>query len=353
MRRLSELRLLHHFITNVAPTLPTSHPDQVPSMWATSVVDLALQPENAFLLHAIFAIAALHWTVINSLHTIENGIENDPWTPPCMSSAPDESKLEAIGLDLAKAYRLYLDLAVQEHRLKMGAPVGDHPDAIYLTSVIMLLITMRINAVQAAHEYNNGSVQWRRMARAMSRIDQAELGPLAKDAYAALNLDKGQKMRKDGLERTSVYQIMKAILEFEDEESRTMSDEDRDAYTKTAEYVVNAVVAAVHGEKGCKAARRIVAFPGEVPERFLDLVEAKRSRAFAIFTHIMSCSKYIDQDRNWWLEGVAQRCTARIKTILPQRWLWSLPIIKDESKLEKEFVAVMPLMAHSHFNQRW
>ncbi len=89
MRRLSELRLLHHFITSVSPTLPTSHPEQQPNIWATSVVDLALQPEYTFLLHTVFAISALHWTVINSIaHSSFD--EDDPWSCPSMNGVPDE-----------------------------------------------------------------------------------------------------------------------------------------------------------------------------------------------------------------------------------------------------------------------
>ena len=333
MRRLSELRLLHHFINNVSPTLPTSFPDLQPNMWATSVVDLALQPENAFLLHAVFAISALHWTVINSLNT---STIDDPWTPPNMDSPPDESKLEAIGLDLAKAHRLYLDLAVQEHRLKMLGLGGQNSDTMYLTSVLMLLIAMRMNTVQEAHEYNSASVQWRRMAKAMSMIDKSELGLLAKDAYGALNLDASQRTPQyewEELAQKPEYQMMKAILEFEDDDSSTMNEEDRYAYVKAAEYVAMALAAGSEGiESGCKVARRIAAFPAEVPERFLECLEDKRPRAFAIFTHIMSCAKYIDQDRNWWLEGVAQRCKARIQTILSDKWLWALPKLEEEDQ---------------------
>lgn len=99
-----------------------------------------------------------------------------------------------------------------------------------------------------------------------------------------------------------------------------ISDEDREAYTKTISYVglmykgINEAF-----DEPRATCRRIMALPSACPGRFVETLELSQPRALAIMMHVFACMKLI-ADKIDWFNGIAERQIPMLYERLPNAW---------------------------------
>jgi hypothetical protein len=103
-------------------------------------------------------------------------------------------------------------------------------------------------------------------------------------------------------------------------EHETQSDEDADAYLKAISYIGVMYKGIREGFDTAHAtARRILAMPSLLEDRWVELLEERRPRALAILIHAFACGELIAAD-NFWFRGIAERQIPGLCDRLPPAW---------------------------------
>ncbi|KAH1415504.1 hypothetical protein KXV98_003862 [Aspergillus fumigatus] len=138
-----ELRLLHHFTLFTSATMPGAHLKRIKDCWSIDVPRLAFSYKP--LLHAVFAIAALHLSKVN----------------------PDEAGLPDIHCN-------FLEQALREHRLCIGGITTQTADAVCFTSILLQIDVFA--TLQSRHVVSYEQVsEWMRLVRGSVAVFDAAM----------------------------------------------------------------------------------------------------------------------------------------------------------------------------------
>ncbi|RAH76878.1 hypothetical protein BO86DRAFT_324625 [Aspergillus japonicus CBS 114.51] len=138
-----ELRLLHHFTLFASATMPGAQLKRIKDCWSIDVPRLAFSYKP--LLHAVFAISALHLSEAN----------------------PNDAGLPGIHCH-------YLEQALREHRLCIGGITTQTADAVCFTSILLqvdVFATLQNHPV-VSYDHVSG---WMRLVRGSVAVFDAAL----------------------------------------------------------------------------------------------------------------------------------------------------------------------------------
>jgi len=103
-------------------------------------------------------------------------------------------------------------------------------------------------------------------------------------------------------------------------EHEKQTDEDADAYLKAICYIGVMYKGIREGFDTAHAtARRILAMPSLLEDRWVELLEERRPRALAILIHAFACGELIAGE-NFWFRGIAKRQIPGLCDRLPPAW---------------------------------
>ncbi|EAW07716.1 Zn(II)2Cys6 domain-containing transcription factor afumD [Aspergillus clavatus NRRL 1] len=147
------LRLLHHFTLFTSATMPGAHLKRIKDCWSIDVPRLAFSYKP--LLHAVFAISALHLFKAN----------------------PNEASLPDI-------HCIYLEQALREHRLCIGGMTPQTADAVCFTSILLLVgefATLQDRPVASYKSVN----EWMHLVRGSVSVFDAALEIIRRNTHPA------------------------------------------------------------------------------------------------------------------------------------------------------------------------
>jgi hypothetical protein len=96
----------------------------------------------------------------------------------------------------------------------------------------------------------------------------------------------------------------------------------REAYEKAVAYVGTVRLGVERGEDDRVLFRRMIGFGFATPDRFIELVDARRPRALVIVACHLSMASRLGH--HWLFRGVAEREVRGIRGIVPAEWRWAM-----------------------------
>lgn len=100
----------------------------------------------------------------------------------------------------------------------------------------------------------------------------------------------------------------------------TQTPDDAEAYLKAVSYIGVMYKGIREGfDSAFATARRIMAMPSILPDRWMELVEEQRPRALVILIHAFACGGLIAGE-NIWFSGIAERQIPGLCELLPPAW---------------------------------
>jgi hypothetical protein len=100
----------------------------------------------------------------------------------------------------------------------------------------------------------------------------------------------------------------------------TQSADDADTYIKAVSYIGVMYKGIREGFDSAHAtARRIMAMPSILPDRWMELLEERRPRALVILIQAFACGELIAGE-NFWFRGIAERQIPGLCELLPVAW---------------------------------
>ncbi|KAF1345227.1 hypothetical protein BDV97DRAFT_360651 [Delphinella strobiligena] len=311
-RRPIELFLLHRYATEVARSIPSLQTPALRDVYPRDAIELGFQ--HPFLLHAIFAFTALYFAV---KPTLLDGPHHAEWLPPVPPA------LSGVNFTLIK--RFYLNLAVQKQREALSNINESNADALGLTAMLLALIATHVNRLYSDGSAYTPPVQWLHMSRATFTVICAVEPHLNPRSPIKELMSMGEPDMSDSasLFKPENAEPFRYLLDFKDPSDDSDQDpETTDAYAKTLAFIGSMHMAHERGELPPLLCRRITVFSVYAPPLFLRLLEEKRTRAIAIFSHYAAMAKWAEQ--YWWYRGAAELQLTGIQKFLPQHWQWAL-----------------------------
>ena len=316
-RRRLELRLLHHFMTIVTFTFPSSNEPQFREMWNVDVVRLSFQHD--FLHNAILAIASLHILsepggrgIFYYAHD-EDVRSVARVTNAAMSSLPSE-------IDYEKAHRIYLNLAVRQQRQAVINLCSQNADAILLSALLLQYQALKLLPSQESKATYAPPLQWLQMTRAIGTI-AAAAKPIIPPGSILEFMDKTND-EPDFKNQEGLFKFDHPFHALLDYDSPTEPIEARNTYRLALAYVGRVYQALLDKDPPRVLSRWMLFLPIVIPRHFISLVEQGRPRALAILAHAFAMAKAVDE--HWWFRGVADREVNGILSILPPEWQWAM-----------------------------
>jgi hypothetical protein len=256
--------------------------------------------DHPFLLHALFALSALHMALVP---TKRKGIESS--------------------FDYALLHRFYLNLAVQETRLELNNITKTNAKALALASPMMNMMSIRLLPDQTANEPYSPPVQWLVMSSSIRMMIQATMPLLQGDSMLDFFKNTGGP---DWRVEADVYDYvynepLRSLLNFNDG-VEIMDNERLRLYDQALAYVYKVHRAVEEGEPHGKLCRRVMGLGPMVNVKFIDMISERRPRALAILAHHIVMAKLLES--SWWMVGIAEREIYGIRDILPDNWKWAL-----------------------------
>lgn len=252
--------------------------------------------------------------------------------------------------------RFYFDRAIEGHRKALDDLSVENIESVYMTSILV-----SFHAVFVLSESEEDTtlpsldpLQWMRLAKGTrficarwyelvccNHLKASPFGPCTDDKQVGpswLHQSGVFYGTPDLTDATKLYDtehgkpFLKLLTWAEDFE--TITPEDRLVYQNVISYVGAVYTGISEGSEGEMAScRRIIATPSRNDPRFIDLLEAKQPRAWAIMAHLFACMKLI-ANKVTWFEGIAERQIPRIQAMLPTGWMpmlaWPLAIMNGE-----------------------
>ena len=303
-RRSLELLLLHHFCSKVHKTLggfinATAKDSQ---RWITNLVDHAMVHD--FLLHSIFAVAALHLV-----------LEPDSLSPQC------RSKHE---FAFAKMHRVYMNMAIREQNHAISNIDSSNAEALTWASFMSHWNALSLLPEDRAHQDHAFPMQWLTMHSAvasMFRATQPFLKGTVVEEYSTTG--SGPDFRDHKIMYNYEYaEPFRSILLFDDG-IETVDDNALVAYDRVLAYVARTCEALkMEQTPSATTCRRLTGIGAMAPKEFIILMQQERPRAMVILAHQFAMMQ--SMDHICWFRGFAQRNVADIKSRLSSQWLWAM-----------------------------
>ena len=316
-RRLSELRLLHCYLTKVVPSLyADDYNDLVKHVWSVMVPTLALQ--HPFLLHALLSTAALYLTIkMPNASPDRIGTQDSNGSPVVKR----DGKHSSTSINMA-AHRHYLNMAVQKQREVIANLASENADA---ASFATLLISNQCFLLMdtCKDEPYTPPYRWMLLASSSPAVVRTAATMVSENA-AILSMIKGSGFLFPPLtsERAENRECFQSLLNWERYPEADLSDEVQLAYEQALNYLGSIYTGIQHKESQSKLSRRLFGFAAIVPKIFLDFVDQTRPRALVILAHLFAMTKIVDDV--WWFRGAAERHVHGIKSIVPNDWQWAM-----------------------------
>lgn len=100
----------------------------------------------------------------------------------------------------------------------------------------------------------------------------------------------------------------------------TQTPADAETYLKAVSYIgVMYKGIRERSDSAHATARRIMAMPSILPDRWMELVEERRPRALAVLIHAFACGELVAGE-NFWFRGIAKRQIPGLCELLPAAW---------------------------------
>jgi hypothetical protein len=310
VRRLLELRLLHHWMSQTSTVFTTfaSNIEEQKYWWTVASTQKAF--EHNALLNFIYAITALHW-----------------------------SKLEPDNKEVAEAHRKYLDLALSGHRDDVASLSKKNADAVCLTSALVRTCTFSGLSARDLEPYTPPSV-WLKTTQASGQIwvsswdwvkdDKTSISGALFKATPTL-LDPALMFHTSN--RKGLSHLLRSNLE--DDATQLANPEIVSAYETTLSYIGGIKLAIAAGQPMQDILKRLASFPMWINRKFTPLVEESQPRALVILCHyfaLLTMFKNI-----WWIGDTGEREIRAIGKILLPQWLpsmaWPMQVVEEPSIL--------------------
>ncbi|KAL2828091.1 hypothetical protein BJY01DRAFT_240999 [Aspergillus pseudoustus] len=291
-----ELRLLHNFTVDTSGTMPGTHLQAIKHCWSVDVPKLAFSYKP--LLHAVFAISALH---IAKSGSGEDG--------------------------LLGVHRVYLEQALREHRLSVGGMNPQIADAVCFTS-ILLLVDIFATLQDRPLEPYGPPFEWMHLVRGSVSVFDAALDTIRDSRSAKIRsiIDTFPSPVPGTLE-AGCFSFLLPTMPDEDEKSV-------EAYRKAIAYINTTWLAMEAEEHPQITCRRLMVFPLFVTLDFINLLQEKRPRALAILAHFLALSATLSDI--WWIGHTGHRDILAIKDMLTPQWeslmSWPLDLVTSRCR---------------------
>ncbi|KAF2004079.1 hypothetical protein P154DRAFT_519651, partial [Amniculicola lignicola CBS 123094] len=305
-RRLSELKLLHHYMISTSSTFNLPHSKY--QIWDTLIPHVAFKHDS--LLYSIYAVTSLHL-----------------------------SHLQPNDTNHFEKYQEYLGLCLREHRDNVANLDADNADAAMLTATLFRICSIAVLQIRDLEEEGKyiPPVEWLIMNFGTGH-------GLGVAAWEFLIHDENSVMRKmigndtPGLDPSSRWlrddkvfarsNILPALSGLRHRtvkhEAEEAWDEDiRNAYEHTLAYIGFCQRAIDAGEPERSILRRLVLFPTVVERKFITLVEEREARALVMLAHYFSFWRRFEDF--WWCGKVGDREVRAITESVDIQWKVLLP----------------------------
>lgn len=283
------MRALHHFTVATSRTLPGSHIAAVHECWSVQVPKLALDYEP--LMNALIAIATLHLT----LEPHERPSAVDPALLACRDT--------------------YLDAALRTHRQTLGQLNLHTADSVCFTSILLLIDAFAVLQKRVLDPYEP-PIHWMRIVQGVRSVFEAAY-PLI-NANSTSNIMAIIASSSENMFNPSAIFNQSNLRQFPhlvDEDDESFNKENQTTYHQTISCVGSISSAVKSGESTMALCRRFMSFACLVPPAFLDLVEARATRALIILAHFFALTS---QARElWWVGDTPEREVNAIRLNIP------------------------------------
>lgn len=289
---VTELRLMHHWVTATAATMSSAQLPAVHEMWSVAVPEMAFDYEP--LLHTLLALSAAHRVTL--------------W--------PDqENSLRPIQHD-------YIDLALQDHRPVTAHLDGSTSEAVCINAILLSLYTLYLRSEPTSGPYEP-PLLWLSVARGIRTIMKTVFHQFVQSNSKLLPLLMAKPVIfSEGLSAfLSPTKPFHSILDY-GRESEDMDEKACEAYEKSIEYLECLHTAMQSAEPEWVLRKLFTGFPPMVPRRFGELVSEKRPRALVILAYLFAMGKKVENV--WWLQGIPEVEVRGINTIIPSDWKWAM-----------------------------
>ena len=303
-----EPRLMHYYMINYDDMFSGMDNSDIDEVWRDQVPALAFK--NHFLLHAAFAVAALHGITVGP---IESGISDvvmqgssDGKSPVSIYHHRGSSDYDLF----SKAHQYYFNLALQGHRQAVANLSQENADACCIATILIanqgFLLTHDLDFDADTYV---PPVQWLVLAAAIADMLTAAAPMLSANAAIAkiVSLVGHLEAEQCNIPSNGVY--FRALLDPSVQPDEPMDDVVREAYDMTVNLMGTIRVAIVNGETPHSLNRRFFAFAPQLPKRFIDLLHERRPRALAIFACFFAMTK--DTEDIWWFRGASGEARLR------------------------------------------
>ncbi|RAK81038.1 Zn(II)2Cys6 transcription factor domain-containing protein [Aspergillus fijiensis CBS 313.89] len=286
-----ELRLLHHFTLFASATLPGAQLKRVKDCWSIDVPRLAFGYKP--LLHAVFAISALHLSKAN----------------------PNEAGLLDIHCN-------FLEQALREHRLCIGGITTQTADAVCFTSILLqvdVFATLQNHTVVSSEHVS----EWMRLLRGSVAVFDAALEIARHDTHPAsiwCIIDTFPIPLRTSSDAGAFSFLLPTAPDDED------NDMALEAYRGAVAHINATWLAMEAKEHPQVTCRRIMVFPLFVITEFMDLLEKRRPRALVVLAYFLALSAPLRDI--WWIGDAAHKYIMALQPTLPAHWqrLMSWPV---------------------------
>ncbi|KAE9378285.1 hypothetical protein N431DRAFT_328339 [Stipitochalara longipes BDJ] len=298
-QRVLELRLMHHYTTSTCKELPDGHSRKANYVWSIDIPKLAFQSD--LVLSALLGISALHhWAL-----------------------TPDDPRL-------SYAAGFYFDRAIRVHRKALGEVDQASAESVLATAILIThhtWLAAHSDTCNAPYEIH---LQTYYMARGIQVLFEQMYPWLAGSGYLwyverTPVTDTEEVACVDPFVLSSQADLAKLAQTF-NEEDVTLAN--KVVYEKAVAELTSMCIAICNGESQVPLQRGVATMPLRLPERFLQLVEMRDSRALTLLARNLSLLKVIEPV--WWLHGtgksqnVAEISVAGIAKMLPSDWIWAM-----------------------------
>lgn len=321
-RRQLELRLLHHYMIVVTYTFPACNEQRFKDLWTIDAVHSGFK--YPFLFNAILAISSLHLLSDTRSRTYFYARDENQ---AAVERATKTSSIPEIenSTDLARAHRLYLNMAVRQQREVIPNLNSSNADAIFMTSLLLSYQSLKLIPDQSTSSSYSPPVHWLRMCKAVATVIEAAQPTLRSDSVIAIML--AYSTEPDVKDEMAMFNPLyrkpfEALLDWTNYPEPELDLGIKNAYERTLAYVGGVYHALLNNEAPRIMVRRIVCLGVLAPARYIELLESRRPRALAILAHHLALSQAVEE--HWWFHGVADRVVNGIQTILPAEWQWAM-----------------------------
>jgi hypothetical protein len=318
-RRLLELQLLHHYITEVTPTFPSSCYKEVVDVWTGYAVSLALH--HSFLLNAILSLSTLHLmhTYPASSGTISaNGLDLGQTSklqrPNCVAGLKDPLEV----------HRRYLTLAARQQSEALQNASSENAPALFLVSVLLSLESLSIMRDRTTESgVYEPPIHWLRMVHGIHQMTRA-IYPLLRTANV-VDVFARYGGEPDFQDRVALFHPdlrvpFQGLLDFQRYPEPDLDSTGQSAYEDAVAYLGGIFLGLEQRESTRATGRRVITFGIMMPAKYIAFVEQRRPRALIILAYF--CSMTIVLDGHWVFHGLARREVPGLQSLIPPEMQW-------------------------------